>query len=106
VTVFVAQNKYTSKGKYYNKPHGVFVAGYSTCAGETRALGMVIGYMGYEWKHANENKWTHQWVRVYTKKGVRWADANFIIPSYGRSESSMTMTFYGQTGKGKTPPYV
>jgi hypothetical protein len=106
VTAFVAQNKYTSKGKYYNKPHGVFVAGYSTCAGETRALGMVIGYMGYKWKHANENQWTHQWVRVDTKKGVIWADANFIITSYDQSEYGAYMTFSGQIGKGKTPPYV
>jgi uncharacterized repeat protein (TIGR02543 family) len=106
VTAFVAQNEYTSKKKNYNKPHGVFVAGHSTCAGETRALGMVIGYMGYTWTHANENKWTHQWVRVSTKKGVRWADANVIITSYDRSTSNTSITFNGRTGKGKTPPYV
>jgi uncharacterized repeat protein (TIGR02543 family) len=103
VTVFVAMNKYKQKGKYYNKPEGVFVKAISTCAGECRALGLVIEKMGYKWEHINENKQTHQWVVVYTKKnrkGARWADANFIKigdpPNY----------FQGASGKGKKPPYV
>jgi uncharacterized repeat protein (TIGR02543 family) len=104
VATFIAQNRYTMKGKYYAKAHGVFVAGYSSCAGETRALGMVMGYMGYSWKHVNENKYTHQWVRVYTKKGKKgtmWADANFVM-----FDGYETFSFSGQSGKGKNPPYV
>lgn len=103
VTAFVAMNKYKQKGKYYNKPIGVFVKGISTCAGETAALGLVMEKMGYKWKHVNKNKQTHQWVVVYTKKnkkGAMWADANFlgigVSPDY----------FYGMSGKGKKPPYV
>ena len=45
--------------------YGVFIAKKASCAGSTRALGMVLDCLGYKWEHINENEWTHQWCRVY-----------------------------------------
>ena len=47
--------------KHYRSPYGVFISQNYTCAGSTRALGRILDYMGFEWKHANENLNEHQW---------------------------------------------
>jgi uncharacterized repeat protein (TIGR02543 family) len=94
VAAFICQNEYSTSKKYYNKATGVFVKGVSSCAGSTRALGMVLGYMGYKWKHVNAGKWEHQWCKVYTKSGLMWADANYQI--IGADGASVR----GTVGKG------
>ncbi|MDR1816575.1 MAG: InlB B-repeat-containing protein [Clostridiales Family XIII bacterium] len=78
VAAFTAQNRYTTSEADYNNPTGVFVKGASSCAGATRALGLVLTYMGYSWEHVNPNQWTHQWCRVHTSSGTMWADADSI----------------------------
>jgi uncharacterized repeat protein (TIGR02543 family) len=94
------QGEYTNKSKNYSKAKGVFVDGKSTCAGAARALGMVLGYMGYKWEHVNPNKYTHQWCKVYTKSGVMWADGgvtNIGIPGAPYAIDEIV----GLVGKGK-----
>lgn len=65
---------YTMEGKDYRTPFGVFVKGEYSCAGATRALGQVLTCMGYEWKHVNENQYTHQWCELYMDGQLGWAD--------------------------------
>ncbi len=69
--------------KYYRSPYGVFVAGVYTCAGSTRAVGRVLDFLGYDWAHANENGWTHQW-NILTMDGqTGYADGQVGWAGYG-----------------------
>ena len=43
-----------------------------SCAGATRALGMVLECMGYKWEHVNPNQWTHQWCKVTMDGQAGW----------------------------------
>ncbi|MDO4870413.1 MAG: hypothetical protein Q4A65_09045 [Bacillota bacterium] len=84
VSAFYDRCKYTMKGKYYNKPYGVFYAKRCSCAGTTRALGLVLSKMGYKWKHQNKNKYKHQWC-VLTMDGQKgWADGQIGMADYGK----------------------
>lgn len=56
--------EYTMSGKDYRTAYGVFVKGEYSCAGSTRALGLVLTCMGYEWRHINENQYSHQWCEL------------------------------------------
>ncbi len=72
------------EGENYSEAYGVFIAGEFSCAGATRALGMVLSCMGYEWEHVNENQWTHQWCRVTMDGQAGWADGQIGYAGYGR----------------------
>ncbi len=71
-------------GSYYNSAYGVFIKRESSCAGCTRALGLVLSLMGYEWTHVNENQWTHQWVRLTIDGETIWADGQVGWVGYGK----------------------
>ncbi len=74
---------YTMSGEDYATAYGVFVKGEYSCAGSTRALGMLLECMGYSWRHVNENLYTHQWVEI-TMDGQRgWADGQIGMAGYG-----------------------
>ena len=70
-------------GSDYYTAYGVFIKGESSCAGCTRALGMVLEEMGYSWKHVNENQWTHQWVELTMDGQVGYADGQVGLAGYG-----------------------
>lgn len=55
---------YTMTGPDYWSAYGVFVKGEYSCAGSTRALGLVLTCMGYQWEHMNENQYGHQWCEL------------------------------------------
>ena len=44
--------------------YGVFIAQKASCAGATKALGMVLDLLGYQWYHVNEHLYSHQWCHV------------------------------------------
>lgn len=75
---------YTSDGDDYYTSYGVFVKGEYTCAGSTRAMGMVLECMGYEWEHVNENEWAHQWCRFRVDGKQMWADGQIGMVGYGK----------------------
>jgi len=77
--------RYSMKGSNYNRPYGVFYAKVASCAGTTRALGLVLTKMGFKWKHVNENKYKHQWctLKMDGKKG--WADGMIGFVGYGKA---------------------
>ena len=74
--------------KYYRTPYGVFVAGIFTCAGATRALGRVLDFMGYDWQHANENQWSHQWCELTMDGKKGFADGMGGFAGYGEYSTS------------------
>lgn len=55
---------YTMSGPDYWSAYGVFIKGEYSCAGSTRALGLVLSCMGYQWRHVNENQYSHQWCEL------------------------------------------
>lgn len=83
-------NLYCSKPAYddtvegdYRSPYGVFVTKSYSCAGETRALGRVLDFMGFSWTHKNENQGRHQWVIVNMDGQVGYADPQGAYVGYG-----------------------
>lgn len=74
---------YTMEGKDYRTPYGVFVKGEFSCAGATRALGLVLECMGYQWTHINENQYSHQWCELYMDGQLGFADGQVGIAGYG-----------------------
>lgn len=83
VSGYYYQGVHKESGEDYATAYGVFIKGESSCAGCTRALGMVLEEMGYSWKHVNENQWTHQWVIVTMDGKVGYADGQVGWAGYG-----------------------
>lgn len=83
VSAYCSQCIYTTEGKDYRQAYGVFVKGEYSCAGATRALGMVLECMGYKWEHANENKWAHQWCILIMDGQTAFADGQIGLVGYG-----------------------
>lgn len=74
---------YTMSGSDYRTPFGVFVKGEYSCAGATRALGLVLDCLGYQWTHVNENQYDHQWCSLYMDGQLGFADGQTGIAGYG-----------------------
>lgn len=84
VSEYYRRGVHKESGSDYYTAYGVFIKGEASCAGCTRALGMVLEYMGYSWKHANENQWTHQWVIVTMDGQEGYADGQVGWAGYGK----------------------
>lgn len=85
VADYCSRDTYTMSGDDYATAYGVFIKGEYSCAGATRALGMVLECMGYSWHHVNENLYTHQWVEVSNLDGqLGWADGQIGMADYGQ----------------------
>ena len=83
VAGYCSRGTYTSEESDYNTAYGVFCKGVNTCAGATRALGLVLDCMGYSWKHVNPNQWTHQWCELTMDGQKGWADGMGGLADYG-----------------------
>jgi len=108
VNNYVAAGTYTSWVPGYNQPFGTLVTFYSTCAGSTRAMGLVLEYMGFEWYHQGEDQWNHQWCVVYDVDGqTAFADASeYGIAGYGeRREDGSNWVQYKNTTELVKPFY-
>lgn len=92
---------YTMDGKDYRTPFGVFIKGEYSCAGATKALGLVLTCMGYEWKHINENQYSHQWIELNMDGQPGWADGQMGLANYGEhgSESALDSFIWGIIGQ-------
>ena len=77
---------------YYRSPYGVFIAGVYTCSGTTRALGRILDYLGYDWTHANENQYSHQWCVLIMDGQTGFADGMLGAAGYGEYTSGMTLS--------------
>lgn len=76
---------YTTDDPDYSTAYGVFVCKAYTCAGATRAVGLILDQMGISWTHANQNQWTHQWniITNMDGQGIGWADGMVGFADYG-----------------------
>ena len=83
VSAYCDRQYYTTEGSNYYTAYGVFISREYSCAGATRALGMVLECMGYEWEHVNENQWTHQWCRLEIDGNIGWADGQMGWIGFG-----------------------
>lgn len=86
VSNFCAEARYTTSGSDYYTAYGVFIAKQFSCAGSTRALGLVLDYLGYRWMHVNPNQWKHQWCRLQLDGKTGYADAAMLptgVVGYG-----------------------
>lgn len=83
VSYYYNPSTHTETGAVYSQAYGVFIAGSSSCAGCTRALGLVLTLMGYSWTHVNENQYTHQWCRLTMDGEVGYADGQVGWAGYG-----------------------
>lgn len=85
VNIYVGEGISTSATHGYNQPFGTLVTFYSSCAGSTRAMGLILEYMGFEWYHMGESQWNHQWCIVYDVDGqTAFADGSVLgMAGYG-----------------------
>lgn len=95
VSWICATCQYTTEDPDYPTAYGVFVKGVYTCAGSTRALGMVLECMGYSWKHVNENQWSHQWCELKMDGKTGWADGDASAGQAGYGKYPGTLTIFG-----------
>ena len=63
--------------------YGVFIKGEYSSAGATRALGMVLDYLGYSWTHINADTPNHQWCELTMDGQSGWADGQSGTAGYG-----------------------
>ena len=105
---------YTTEGKIYRTAYGVFIGHEYSCAGSTRALGLVIDYLDQlcqdanakaraeaeantkgkkkktteypplKWVHVNANKWADQWCQVVCDNHEAYADPIIGQAGYGK----------------------
>ncbi len=83
VAEYCRQGSYTTEGEDYSQAYGVFIKGEYSCAGATRALGLVLDCLGYSWEHVNESQWTHQWCSLTMDGQTGWADGQLGMADYG-----------------------
>ena len=81
--------------------YGTLVAGYSNCAGSTRATGMVLEELGFSWRHVNENQWDHQWCIVYDVDGqTAFCDgSSYGIVGYGSRNDRANWRYLTNSGE-------
>lgn len=84
INAYCEQGTYTTEGKIYRTAYGVFVGGEYSCAGATRALGLVLDYLGITWVHKNANTWNDQWCQVIVDGKEGYADAITASAGYGK----------------------
>ena len=98
VAGYCSRATYTSDDPDYKTPYGVLCKGVYTCAGATRALGLVLECMGYSWSHANANQWTHQWCELTMDGQKGWADGMGGLADYGECPFATGGTYTGPDG--------
>ncbi len=84
INAYCALGTYTTEGTIYRTAYGVFVGGEYSCAGATRALGLVLDYLGITWVHKNANTWNDQWCQVIVDGKEGYADAISATAGYGK----------------------
>ncbi|MBO4457182.1 MAG: hypothetical protein J5802_05655 [Butyrivibrio sp.] len=84
VKAYCDQGTYTTKGKIYRTAYGVFIGGEYSCAGATRALGLILDYLGISWVHKNINSWEDQWCQVIVDGKEGYGDGIYAMAGYGK----------------------
>ena len=85
VQAYCNDGTYTTQGKNYRTAYGVFVAREYSSEGATRALGLILDYLGIRWEHANIGTYADQWCRVIVDGQEGFADGINGVAGYGKS---------------------
>lgn len=85
VQAYCNDGTYTTSGKNYRNAYGVFVAREYSSEGATRALGLILDYLGIRWEHANLGTYADQWCRVIADSQEGYADGVNGVAGYGKS---------------------
>ena len=75
---------YTTKGKMYRTAYGVFVGGEYSSAGATRALGLILDYLGITWVHKNLGTFEDQYCQVIVDGKEGYGDGISATAGYGK----------------------
>lgn len=90
----------STNNKLYRTAYGVFIGHQYTCAGSTRALGLILDYLDQlwyadfqaglkadypplKWVHVNANKWEDQWCQIVCDNHEAYADPIKSWAGYG-----------------------
>ena len=97
VRAYCDRGTYTTTGTLYRTAYGVFIAGEYSCAGSTRALGLILDYLDVlcqkkdptkygplKWVHVNANKWDDQWCQIVCDYHEAYADPIGAWAGYGK----------------------
>jgi hypothetical protein len=89
VKAYLDRGTQTATAKNSNNAYGVFVTGQYNSAGATRALGLVLDYLGITWEHANIGTSGDQWCKLVINDGTGdvegYADATAGEAGTGKS---------------------
>jgi hypothetical protein len=85
VKAYCDRGTYTTTGSVYRTAYGVFVAREYSSEGATRALGLILDYLGIRWEHANIGTYADQWCRVIVDGQEGFADGINGVAGYGKS---------------------
>ena len=84
VRAYCDQGTFTTEGHNYRTAYGVFIAGEYSSAGATRALGLILDYLGITWVHKNINTWADQYCQVIVDGKEGYGDAITATAGYGK----------------------
>jgi len=85
VQAYCNEGTYSTSGTHYRNAYGVFVAREYNTEGATRALGLVLDYLGIRWSHANIGTYADQWCKVIADNQEGYADGINGVAGYGKS---------------------
>lgn len=94
VSCYCGYSTYTMEGPDYATPYGVFIQGEYSCAGATRALGLILDYMNLPWTHINPNQYTHQWLELEMDGHKGFADGQGGFADYGEYNANTFWSSY------------
>ncbi len=84
VNAYCQQGTFTTEGKIYRTAYGVFIGGQYSSAGATRALGLILDYLGITWVHKNINTWEDQYCQVIVDGKEGYGDGISATAGYGK----------------------
>ncbi len=87
VRAYCDQGTFTTEGRIYRTAYGVFVGGEYSSAGATRALGLILDYLGITWVHKNINTWADQYCQVIVDGKEGYGDGISATAGYGKHPS-------------------
>ena len=84
VRAYCDQGTFTTAGGINQTAYGVFVGGEYSSAGATRALGLILDYLGITWVHKNIGTFEDQYCQVIVDGKEGYGDGMKATAGYGK----------------------
>ncbi len=84
VRAYCDQGTFTTSGGINQTAYGVFVGGEYSSAGATRALGLILDYLGITWVHKNIGTFEDQYCQVIVDGKEGYGDGMKAAAGYGK----------------------